>query len=82
MIKHHEISDSDLRLLLKTGQIAFGGNAKDKIYGLLTCKQGKRLTKEIRVFFHSEAEAIENGFRPCGSCMRNAYKIWKERENP
>ncbi|MCE6992186.1 hypothetical protein LZG72_23970 [Dyadobacter sp. CY323] len=30
-----------------------------------------------RVFFESESEAIENGYRPCGHCMRDEYSKWK-----
>jgi methylphosphotriester-DNA--protein-cysteine methyltransferase len=26
---------------------------------------------ENRVFFESEAEAMDAGYRPCGNCMRN-----------
>ncbi|WP_121197209.1 Ada metal-binding domain-containing protein [Mucilaginibacter gracilis] len=32
-----------------------------------------------RVFFVSEAEAIDAGYRPCGHCMRNLYAQWKEQ---
>ena len=29
-----------------------------------------------RVFFTSKKEAIGNGFRPCGHCIRKDYKKW------
>ncbi len=54
-----------------------GGNAKLKIYGLLTCSSGKKMKKENRVFFVSEKEAIDLGYRPCGHCMKQRYQIWK-----
>lgn len=77
MIQHSEISDSDLRSKIKLQEIFFGGNKKLKIYGLLNCKSGKRLKRENRVFFSTENEAIENGFQPCGHCMKTKYKNWK-----
>ena len=30
-----------------------------------------------RVFFDSEKEARDNGYRPCGNCMRAEYNMWK-----
>ncbi len=77
MIKHSEISEAELRSSIRKKTIIFGGNKNLKIYGLLSCKSGKRMKKENRVFFHSQQEAIENGYRPCGHCMKDAYKNWK-----
>ena len=34
------------------------------------------MKKENRVFFVSEQEAIEQGYRPCGNCMNYEYKKW------
>lgn len=56
----------------------FAGNRHLKIYGTLHCKSGKRMKKENRVFFQSEKEAMEAGYRPCGHCMNSAYKKWKD----
>lgn len=33
---------------------------------------------ENRVFFKDEQEALENGYRPCGACLPEKYKLWKE----
>jgi methylphosphotriester-DNA--protein-cysteine methyltransferase len=76
MIKHIEINDSDLRSKIQQKVICFGGNRKLKIYGTLQCKSGKRMNRENRVFFASENEAVKNGFRPCGHCMKTDYKKW------
>ncbi|MBF2709615.1 Ada metal-binding domain-containing protein [Flavobacterium soyangense] len=76
MIKHSEINERDLRSKIKDKVITFGGNVKLKIYGTLKCKSGKRMKRENRVFFASENEAIKNGFRPCGHCMKIEYKKW------
>lgn len=63
-----------------------GGNGKAKIYGRLDCPAALRAincpTKEVyiksRVFFADEKTALAAGFRPCGTCMREHYKLWKE----
>ncbi|MCE7072741.1 hypothetical protein LZG74_20680 [Dyadobacter sp. CY327] len=34
-----------------------------------------------RVFFNSEKEAMSQGFRPCGHCMREAYLKWKPKRH-
>ncbi|OPB84830.1 Ada metal-binding domain-containing protein [Elizabethkingia ursingii] len=77
MIKHTEISDRELISKIKKREVRFGGNARLKIYGTLSCKSGKRMKRENRVFFSSENEAIENTYRPCGHCMKEQYSKWK-----
>jgi methylphosphotriester-DNA--protein-cysteine methyltransferase len=77
MWAHENLSDKQLKVLIKAMAITLGGNKKLKIFGLLTCASGKRMKKQNRVFFASEKEAIQNGFRPCGNCMREAYAKWK-----
>lgn len=77
MIRHTTITDTDLRKQIRRKAIQIGGNLKLKIYGRLDCKSGKRMKRENRVFFNTENEAVRNGFRPCGHCMKAAYIIWK-----
>ena len=83
MFFHSEIDNGNfagkrrLVRLLQTGEIVLAGNKKLKIYGSLLCKSGKRMKKETRVFFSSEKEAVDAGFRPCGHCMKAVYKKWK-----
>lgn len=77
MIQHSEISDTDLHSKIKLKQICLGGNRKLKIYGTLSCFSGKRMKRKNRVFFSSEQEALENGFRPCGHCLKKKYQKWK-----
>ena len=76
-MQHGEISDIDLRSKIKQQRIRFGGNRKLKIYGTLSCTSGKKMKRENRLFFSSEKEAIANGFRPCGHCMKEQYQKWK-----
>lgn len=77
MIAHQILTDKDLRRLIRTDEIQFGGNRNLKIYGHLQCHSGKRMKKRNRVFFKNEIAAKAAGFRPCGHCMKVAYKKWK-----
>ena len=60
-----------------------GGNGNQKIYGRLDCPSAVRAVKagdtyqKHRVFFADEATAIASGHRPCGNCMKEAYRAWK-----
>lgn len=63
--------------MVRRGEIAWGGNRRLKIYGTLHCTSGKRMKRENRVFFITEAEAISAGYRPCGHCLKAAYQKWK-----
>lgn len=81
MIKHSYLNKKELVLKIKNKEIAFGGNRRLKIYGTLQCKSGKRMKTQNRMFFKNEIEAIENGYRPCGHCMNDKYKLWKAKQN-
>jgi methylphosphotriester-DNA--protein-cysteine methyltransferase len=78
LIKHNEISNAVLLTHIRQQQIVLGGNIKLKIYGTLSCKSGKQMKKQNRVFFVSEEEALSDGYRPCGHCMKTNYKKWKD----
>lgn len=81
MIQHSQVTDSELKSKIHHQKIYLGGNQKLKIYGLLSCSSGKRMKRENRVFFTSEEEAIQNEYRPCGHCMKEKYKAWKDQQN-
>jgi methylphosphotriester-DNA--protein-cysteine methyltransferase len=66
---------------MQAGEVTMAGNRKLKIYGTLSCKSGKRMHDENRVFFASESEAKILGYRPCGHCMTAAYRQWKMLPN-
>jgi methylphosphotriester-DNA--protein-cysteine methyltransferase len=78
MVYHSDIKKEELFFALKNSKLQLGGNKKLKIYGLLNCKSGKRMKKVNRVFFENEKDALDNGYRPCGHCMRTVYQAWKE----
>lgn len=73
MIRHSDITDKELVGLIKINKVQWGGNRRLKIYGLLTCKSGRRMNRENRVFFEDENDAIKAGFRPCKNCCRNRF---------
>jgi methylphosphotriester-DNA--protein-cysteine methyltransferase len=77
MINHSDIDEKSFHKKIRQKEICLAGNKKLKIYGTLHCSSGKRMKKENRVFFTCEKEAIENGFRPCGHCMKEKYRKWK-----
>jgi len=61
---------------------AWGGHCKGKIYGRLDCPNALRwIAKghyvQYRVFFRDEPTARAAGYRPCGICMKEAYRVWK-----
>lgn len=70
MYHHKDLQSSELRNLILAKKITFAGNKNLGIYGTLHCGSGKRMKQSNRVFFESEKEAIDRGYRPCGNCMR------------
>jgi methylphosphotriester-DNA--protein-cysteine methyltransferase len=82
VIRHSNFEDNytgskQLYELIAAGKITFAGNRRLKIYGRLNCASGKRMKRINRVFFVSEEEAVAEGFRPCGHCMKKQYELWK-----
>ncbi len=64
-----------------------GGNRSQKIYGRLDCPTALRYVaqgtyQKSRVFFADEAAAIAAGFRPCASCLKARYVVWKAGGEP
>ena len=72
MPKQYKVMGPDGKIFLSEtpGRYAgWNGKRKDRlIFGRLDCKSGMRMKKENRVFFHSWADAIAAGFRPCKLC--------------
>jgi methylphosphotriester-DNA--protein-cysteine methyltransferase len=74
---HEHLSESLLPSKIRKGKITIAGNTNLKIYGLLSCKSGKQMKRENRIFFKNEKEATLLGYRPCAHCMPIKYKTWK-----
>ncbi len=58
-----------------------GGHRRTKVYGRLDCPTALRwIAKghyvQHRVFFADEEVARAAGYRPCGHCLRAAYRQW------
>ena len=80
MLFHNDLSDAELHRLIRRRVITLGGNRRLKIYGTLHCSSGKRMKRSNRIFFTDEAAARAAGYRPCGHCMKAAYRQWKDDE--
>ena len=84
--KRYKLIDADGKEYLSKEKGQLGGNRAAKIYGRLDCPAALRAlrhpAKEVyinnRVFFADEKTAFAAGFRPCGTCLREHYKLWKE----
>lgn len=84
--KKYKLIGADGKQFLSDTPGTWGGHRKLKIYGRLDCPSALRyITKgqyvKYRVFFADEATAVAAGYRPCGVCMPEAYKRWKESHN-
>ncbi len=84
-VKKYKLLGPDGTFCLSTEKGQFGGNSSLKVYGRMDCPSALSAIKRYgdsypshRVFFKDEATAIAAGFRPCGNCMREHYKLWKE----
>jgi methylated-DNA-[protein]-cysteine S-methyltransferase len=60
-----------------------GGHRADRIYGTLGCPGAARAIARggyvaNRVFFADAPTAIAAGYRPCATCLPDAYRTWKE----
>lgn len=78
MLRHVDLSQKNIIKLIRAEEIVWAGNSNLKVYGKLDCVSGKRMKKENRVFFKSETEAVNSGFRPCGRCLHDRYLNWKK----
>ena len=83
--KMYKLIDENGKEYLSLERGTIGGNEKQKVYGRLDCPTALSFIKrfgnaytDYRVFFKDEATAIAAGYRPCGNCMKEHFKLWKE----
>ena len=81
----YKLMDENGNIYVSEQPGTLGGYKKRKIYGRLDCPSALRhIAKgeyvKHRVFFADEATAIKAGYRPCGICMKEAYKVWKAEQ--
>lgn len=79
----YKLLDENGKQYLSKEPGTIGGHRKLKIYGKLDCASALRYIEkgqyvQHRVFFKDEETAIAAGYRPCGVCMKEEYKKWKE----
>jgi methylphosphotriester-DNA--protein-cysteine methyltransferase len=82
MAKTYKLRDRRNKVFESVTKGRFGGHKGTKVYGHLDCPGAlawiaKGHYVKHRVFFQDEATAKAAGYRPCGNCMRAAYKTWK-----
>ena len=81
MIRHDMIDEVSLHRMIRDGRLTFAGNRRQKIFGRLDCRTGRRLARRNRIFFASRGEAERLGYRPCARCLPAAYDVWKSSAN-
>lgn len=79
----YKLIDENGEQYLSEEKGTLGGYKRMKIYGRLDCPSALRYIEKgyyvkHRVFFKDEATALKAGYRPCGKCMREQYKKYKE----
>lgn len=85
-MKMYKLTAADGSTYLSETKGEYGGNSNMKIYGRMDCPSANAVLRSKyrnayishRVFFKDEETAIAAGYRPCGRCMRDKYKLWKE----
>ncbi|HSD12001.1 MAG TPA: Ada metal-binding domain-containing protein [Patescibacteria group bacterium] len=58
----------------------FAGNVTHKIFGRLTCRSGRRMFPENRVFFLTWEDAVAAGYRPCMACRPEPDDAYERRD--
>lgn len=81
-MKRYTLLDADRAPYSSPTPGEYGGNKAAQIYGRLDCPAAKRALAHGgylsgRVFFADETTAVAAGYRPCGACLRERYKVWK-----
>lgn len=85
MARTYRLTGPDDRPYSSLTKGTLGGN-RDGLYGRLDCPAALAALRRNparyaakRIFFADEAAAIAAGYRPCGRCMRDAYRAWRNR---
>ena len=83
MPKTYSLLGADHRSVLSATPGTLGGHRAARIYGRLDCPAALRTIAKggyvkNRVFFADEATATAAGFRPCGTCLPDEYRVWRQ----
>lgn len=84
-MKTYTLTGADGKRYESTTPGTFGGHKKNKGYRRLDCKSALRWIAKgyyvkHRVFFVDEPTAIAAGYRPCATCMKERYAVWKNAQ--
>jgi methylphosphotriester-DNA--protein-cysteine methyltransferase len=83
MPKTYSLLGADCQPVLSATPGTLGGHRAARIYGRLDCPAALRTIAKggyvkNRVFFADEATATAAGFRPCGTCLPDEYRVWRQ----
>jgi len=84
-MKIYKLIGADGKQYESTAPGALGGHRKNRGYGRLDCPSAlhwiaKGYYVKYRVFFVDESTAIAAGYRPCATCMKECYILWKKAQ--
>ena len=82
-MKNYKLIGPDGKPYESTIPGTLGGHKRNKGYGRLDCPSAllwiaRGYYVKHRVFFVDEATAIAAGYRPCATCMKERYTVWKQ----
>ncbi len=82
MTRTYRLRDHNDREVESLEPGTLGGHKGSKIYGQLDCPTALSWIARghyvrHRVFFADRETAERAGYRPCGRCMKEAYRTWK-----
>jgi len=83
-MKLYRLLDAHGQAVLSAIPGTLGGHRRSRVFGRLACAAALRALarggyRQHRVFFADAATALAAGYRPCAVCMREDYRVWKER---
>ncbi|HLZ63874.1 MAG TPA: hypothetical protein VKR06_43645 [Ktedonosporobacter sp.] len=85
-MKTYTLIGADGKSYQSTTPGTLGGHRRNKGYGRLDCPSAlhwiaKGYYVKHRVFFADELTAIRAGYRPCATCMKERYSVWKKAQS-
>jgi hypothetical protein len=80
--RRYTLTGPDGRTYISDVPGRYGGHHRGRRYGRLDCRSALRAIARggylgDRRFFADEATAVAAGYRPCASCLPDAYARWK-----
>ncbi len=81
--KAYQLLGPDGKLYLSETKGQYGGHTGGKGYGRMDCRAALQAIQrggyvQSRVFFADEEAAVAAGYRPCGTCLPDRYRLWRQ----